>query len=884
MSSPSYDAQKCPRYSLLLAGKVLEGMSPIQLDAYILSGIKLFLFTENPSRYEGISSTYDRMHAFVYETQGPVDDLVIGDGQGIEENMSALIRLASKTPNFNLEQYVVEHAPADDLIVVKASAGTGKTTVMIDRLTFLLATQRRLTPQDIALVTFTNKATKNMLEKLEERLMSLFRVSNDYFWLERLESLSSMRLSTVDSFFNDLLRIEGSVLGFGEHSTLRSFVHERKEFIREVINERFVELGQNSMLDENVLPQHVYVDAVFDIWTQLNNRGYYREDIEKVDFGTCLKNAPDNPYAFNPNARINENLRAILVEVEKRYQALKIEENALSVTDLKGEVDHLADLAPTRLHQRPFRYIFIDEFQDTDSSQIRSLCWIMKTMGANLFVVGDEKQSIYRFRGAEETAFKQLKNEIKKVAPEYLPRWKVLGKPITEEDEEYGYVLVKNYRTSSCLTNHLNPVFAAWEKDLKVLPWKMDAVSDVNRTGSFRRVVNGDYPQTPEFRKVFKAVMEHAFEKEKSSNPKARNARVTILVRTNSDVSMVANLCKNMPYLCLARYDGGFYQTEIVRDFMAFLGHMLFPNDLHILSNLVMSPYSQAQDKLDLTTLFGFDGRMDKVRDYLTDLVKDDDWDGRRDRMRTQEFFPCLEGILREINPVQRYAEHLFKINESQVANKDEQIEHYRINLNKLLRLMYESFTGEYVSLLDVYQHLMQMVETNSTEEILYPQSWYEEGGTGSRALLDVVEIMTAHKAKGLEFGTVVMPFTTRPFVPNRQSKQVKADDYSNKPDEETVERRFMAIVDKPKKGKNGQPLSPHDASEPIQVGWRYSDYESDNFEILAEVEDEALRRDEARLLYVALTRAKNHLVVITPPLSKRSSWSEYLENIKDIN
>ena len=86
------------------------------------------------------------------------------------DNEGILSILAKKCPKFNIAQYKVEHCKEDEHIVVQASAGTGKTKVMVDRIMYLMHTVPDLHMSDIYMITFTNDATNHMNQRLQDAL------------------------------------------------------------------------------------------------------------------------------------------------------------------------------------------------------------------------------------------------------------------------------------------------------------------------------------------------------------------------------------------------------------------------------------------------------------------------------------------------------------------------------------------------------------------------------------------------------------------------------------------------------------------------------------------------------------------------------------------
>lgn len=163
---------------------------------------------------------------------------------------------------------------------------------------------------------------------------------------------------------------------------------------------------------------------------------------------------------------------------------MKREQNVYALDDMKAELDALTATSTPHLHRTSLRYLFVDEFQDTDNSQIGSLAWLAHTMGAHLFVVGDVKQSIYRFRGAEESAFEVLQNT--------LATRGLRG--------ALEFTLKKNYRTAPAIIRDLNSIFSYWATSTeKLLLWDADAVAQTSLGGRFQTVSVKPFPWSPAF-------------------------------------------------------------------------------------------------------------------------------------------------------------------------------------------------------------------------------------------------------------------------------------------------------------------------------------------------------------------------------------------------
>lgn len=354
-------------------------------------------------------------------------------------------KIANQYPRFNIEQFIIEHAPYKENIMVKAGAGTGKTTVMIDRILYLLI-KEEVKPSEIVMITFTRDAAQNMHTKLRNLLFTRFKATSSVVFLSLIEKLNDIRIQTIDSFAKDLLKELGSLRGFGLNVQLRSFTMEKKKWIEVELDNYFEEeLKKQDVVIQNYFsPLKIYelVDIINRFWEKFEQKGF---STAKIIECTDLFGA-----ASEENKRMNDLLQTIIPAVEKRFSQEKRLLNAVTISDFTRQIDQVRKEHGTRVFQnisKPIRFLFIDEFQDSDDIQIRLIATIQEAFESTLFVVGDIKQSIYRFRGANHTAFSILKKQLQE-------------RNIDMENQVY--YLVKNYRTTRNLLDKMDEYFSSW--------------------------------------------------------------------------------------------------------------------------------------------------------------------------------------------------------------------------------------------------------------------------------------------------------------------------------------------------------------------------------------------------------------------------------------
>ena len=246
-------------------------------------------------------------------------------------------------------------------LLILAGAGSGKTRVITHRIAHLI-TAKRVPPSAILAVTFTNKAAREM----RERVLAL--IGSDAG-----EKHSSPRLFTFHSFCVRLLRIDGDPLAQIRPGFTRRFTIYDDEDQLAIIKSGFRQFG----LDEKELPYR----SVLSVISRAKNRA----------------EGPDTLFQ-NAKTRVDEQIAVLYQEYEKSLRTA----NALDFDDLLLETVRLLrhDTATREAWNKRLGYVMIDEYQDTNRPQYQ-LMRLLTTEHDNVCVVGDEDQSIYSWRGAD---------------------------------------------------------------------------------------------------------------------------------------------------------------------------------------------------------------------------------------------------------------------------------------------------------------------------------------------------------------------------------------------------------------------------------------------------------------------------------------------------
>lgn len=266
-------------------------------------------------------------------------------------------------------------------VIVFAGAGSGKTRTLTYRVAYMI-TEHNISPFNILAITFTNKATNEM----KERLQKFLDIDTKHLTICTFHALCAM-----------VLRREITALGY------------KQDF---------------SIVDEEDQLK-VICEVIKDLKVDKKNAKSYQK---KINYDKCFMTIPDD--ASDPN------LKKVYLEYQKRM----FEQNLLDFEDLLIKAYELFEKNPEILfkYQQKFKYILVDEFQDTNVIQYK-IVKLLALEHHNLFVVGDDDQSIYSFRG---TNYENI-NLFKEDFPEYRL-----------------YTLCHNYRSTSQIIEIANRLIA----------------------------------------------------------------------------------------------------------------------------------------------------------------------------------------------------------------------------------------------------------------------------------------------------------------------------------------------------------------------------------------------------------------------------------------
>ncbi len=277
----------------------------------------------------------------------------------------------------------------DGPLLILAGAGSGKTRVLTHRIAYLIE-EKNVNPWNILAITFTNKAA----EEMRQRVDSLVRFGAESIWV-----------STFHSACVRILRRYIDRLGYDNRFTIYD-TDDQKTLMKEVC--------RKVNIDTKVLRERAVLSAI-----------------------SAAKNEMVSPEEYELNVG-GDFGRLKIAKAYREYEAQLKANNALDFDDLLVKTVHLLNTQPDVLenYQERFRYIMVDEYQDTNTVQFQ-LVRLLSGKYRNLCVVGDDDQSIYKFRGANIRNILDFEHEF---------------------PDAYVVKLEQNYRSTGNILNAANSV------------------------------------------------------------------------------------------------------------------------------------------------------------------------------------------------------------------------------------------------------------------------------------------------------------------------------------------------------------------------------------------------------------------------------------------
>ncbi len=818
-----------PKYSILLCNEDLEEYMS-KIEKWLNSGIKVIWFSTE-EEVEILNEAfpdfkeYYLLQTFVINSKY---EQIIVDGNDEE---GFLGELEKNCIMFNAAQYRVEHCNSESHITVQASAGTGKTMVMIDRIMYLLHMNEDLKMSDIYMITFTNDATAQMNMRLQDVLMKRYELTKQVKYLRWVEEQSSMSISTIHSFANFMLKEYGINESFTSNMSLRNYKYEKRELVKDLIDKK-TDMTK-SVSKQLGVPYYKANQIITQFWNSFSQYGIAHEDLKDIDWGEAL-NSSSVPF--------QQTITDIIEKLDDEYFEIKRQNEAVSVNDIMCDLLKILREGDLPNPDLKIKYLFIDEFQDTDVSQINIACMLMLIFNAYLFVVGDVKQSIYRFRGANDRAFDYLDSVMAK-----------LGKKSSK------FTLVNNYRTCANILDVMGDYFHAWAKE-DLIKYDASLIPLNTNQGDIRMIEGRSKEELPDqiVDIVNRRLNELVDRVKKSNKEPSEKDRVVILTRTNQELNNISALLKKYKIPASVKREGSFYASEAVRDFYMMISSYMFSDEPKYIFNYLNTPYATEFDEpIDINTLERLNADYDMLVEYLDHFLNQTSWKMYHRELR---LFPVMSVLKRMVDAegvidrfIVNYKKRCFedgweedRVNAATLTAARQ----YQANLEKLLGILQKNLGGDKVSIYDVYNFLNLAIATDRSET---------EAEVDSNDEYNSVLCMTVHKSKGLEFDSVIIPYTTRSF-PAREHTEILIDPVTREVGWNFVDERK------------------------VDDERRLSSMRNDLYSELKEREVYRTKQEEVRILYVAMTRAIRTLTCIVPRPRTENCWAYLIREVGELD
>ena len=578
-------------------------------------------------------------------------------------------------------------------MIVIAGAGSGKTRVLTFRIAYLMS--KGVDPFNILALTFTNKAAREMKSRIA-RIVGGSEAKN--LWM-----------GTFHSVFAKILRFEADRLGYPSNFTIYD-TQDSQSVIRAVIKE-------------------LHLDK--DIYK-------YKQVYSRI---SSYKNSLITVKAYFNNSELMEADAMAKIprmgEIYKSYVDKCFKAGAMDFDDLLLKTNELLTRFPEVLakYQDRFRYILVDEYQDTNHSQYL----IIKALSdrfQNICVVGDDAQSIYAFRGANINNILNFQNDY---------------------DNVQVFRLEQNYRSTKNIVNAANSIIEKNKTRLDKIVWT------ANDEGS-KILVNRSMTDGDEGRFVASTIFEQKM------NQQLANGNFAVLYRTNAQSRAIEDALrkKDIPY----RIYGGlsFYQRKEIKDVLSYLRLLINSKDEEALKRIINFP-ARGIGQTTIERLIVVANKYNRsIFEVMQNLDKVEIQINKGTQSKLQDFVTMVKSfqILNEGYDVFQITEHVIKktglYTELKKDGTPEGIARIE-NIEELLNGM-RDFVEEQKELADTTGSLAEFLEDVALATDLDKETGDE----------DKVALMTVHLAKGLEFPYVFIVGMEEDLFPSAMSMNTRSE------------------------------------------------------------------------------------------------------------
>lgn len=577
----------------------------------------------------------------------------------------------------------------DGPVLVTAGAGSGKTRLLTHRIAYMVK-EKGIFPNQILAITFTNKAANEMKERLGKMI----------------EGAENMWICTFHAMCSRILRREIGLIGYTKSFSIYGDT-EKNRVIKRIIEAKEIDMNAET-------------------------------------FAWHISNAKNNLMSAGEYSKyIHDKKKCeIITKVYLEYESELFKANALDFDDLLVKTYKLFKENPDTLnfYQNKFKYIFVDEFQDTNTAQYE-LVKLLAGDNKNIFAVGDEDQCIYSWRGAQVENVKRFTKDFENC--------KI-------------FKLEQNYRSTKNIINVANKVIKFNHSRIDKNLWTNNA--------------NGS---EIEIKQTYNDIEEAEFIAEKINDLVEDGGKkysdFAILMRVNSLSRIIEEklLTYNIPYRVYGGYK--FFERKEIKDTTAYLYLIENPNDTEATLRMLSFPKKGIGDVTISNLIEIAENNNISVLNLIMNAEKYGVSGSLLSKLKTiQDLFNDLNEK-KEAMDLNEFVEYLIKrvgIKEA-IGTKTEDDLNKCLNIDDFVKSVNEySSANQDASIDDFLQSITLMRDIDSMNESD-----------------DFVSLLTIHSAKGLEFDTVFIVGLNDGLFP--LSRAINSPD----PNDLEEERRLMYVA-----------------------------------------------------------------------------------------
>lgn len=730
----------------------------------------------------------------------------------------------------NLNEFKAESELGSPLTFLNASAGTGKTYSICKKLCYLFVDsneENRIKPEEAAVITFTNNAARELKTRIqtfltnEEEVADLKKSFGKSLNKEQFEKnrayaiahLNEASIGTIHHFCTEILGIVGTLADFDAGRTLTQDTSDLLEFTN---NANLTKYSQSKSFARSF-------DSKSYQKTLEEAQGSFNRDMFFADLKGVFKPKEDKSSTESDSTEDEAKCTSIQPNSEllawqrwtkdlaKLYGLFERTHSVMSNDSLLALTNEAVSSEPVvKLLQKRWKLVMVDEFQDTDINQwniIKKafLSSSNENSPVKVITVGDDKQSIYSFRGADVENFHYAREEARK-------------------NNNKMYVLNTNYRSDSCVVDAVNAITNELFDSTNDDSFDSESVIDVRAHITDRRLLGGNpnsvnkglFIRSAETKFKIKDipddvthVINHLLKTYtiKESQNKTRHIKpsdIAVLVNGKDKAKEILSALKDSRIPAVFTNTTSVFDEQAAKDWLDLLESLVSLSDQNLLKRVAIGPFG----------IF-------EVNDLMNDSALDEiitRWQEYKNHTQKGGFNLLWENIEAKSNFSQRvftnwYGEDYY-INALQIKNWLQKLWHENPNLN----------------------YLVEKLSMKIKAAAKNPRTAEDEEKLNIPTDEPSVQIYTYHGSKGLQFPIVLLPYLA---IQER-------DDFNDS----SKTRCLYAF-----------PSS--------------QDLQKRSIEELKQIELKKESEENARITYVAFTRAELLNVVWTNPLPEDNSSKE---------